>query len=778
MATKEDLEAKAANCADGAEYAAVAMEALEDPKDEDYAKELMEQGEMSSSFPIHYVKLAEVAVALGDKDKANALYDEAEGMCFEAKEKVDVGFSIAMHLGDKEKGRTLIEEAMADTTDSNELLSLAGKIKEGLGDDDLANSIFDKITGSCKTLDDFKDLAKTIKEGGDESTAKMIFEKAESLLDGTDDVVAYATGFVELFDDKEKAEGILSGAEGDCMFPGQFVALAGGFNTLLDNKDKAGELLEQGKEFAMSGEENLDLAEGYAGILGDQDTAAGMYENAINDFSSKDDLLKLAGSVAANMDDKSIAAKAYEKVESNMTTVADLTMLAQAVNDDLGDKKTVAAIYERTEAKLEKPAELVALAGEVKKNLDDTDKTVSIYKKALDNSNSFVDTGKLLDAFEAGTVDEQLSKDTLDKALSVSEDAAQMLDIAKRASTLLPDDNALTLKAMDMAEENVSTLDEMRQLNKAAKEYAADDTDRLARVEEKLEKREASQAVYVEFQNKEKILVRPGQFIELAGDVVTELDDVSYASQLLATAEEKLKESGAYNQSKYLPLIISVSNLVKDNDWSVKLLDQAKEHAGFFAQIRELGSVATTQLADQEVGKAWAASLYDDWQKKLDAGGASTFEYLKLADAINNDLEDIDKVNALVETASAQATSPFHFAFIADLVTKLGDSDRASELYKQAATACTKASECTQLVEHMRAVKASVDVQKEVYAQGENLSNPKDKLQWAEGITSLFGDNEWATKAYDGLKDSFSSDGDSFIFANSKNRYLGERHFW
>lgn len=779
MATREELESKSANCTDGAEYAALAMEALQDPKDEDYAKELMEQGEMSSSFPVHYVKLAEVAAILGDKDKAATLLEEAEGMCFEAKEKVDVGFGFAMYLDDKERGRSLIEEAMADTTDASELMSLAGKIQEGLGDEVLANSIFDKLTANCKTVEDYKNLAKGIKDSGDESTAKIIFEKASALADGPEGAVELASGVVEMFDDKEKASALLSAVEGDCMFPGQFVALAGGFQKLLGDKDKAKELLEQGKEFAMSGEENLDLAEGYAALLDDKDTAASLYESALGDFTNKDDILKLAGSVSKHLEDKSIAGAAYSKVEDKLSTIADFNMLAQAVNDDLGDKEAVAAIYDRSAERLTKPADLVVLANEVAKNIDDSDKLSSIYQKALDNSENVVDTGKLLAAFNAASnVDTAIVGSTLNKALSLSEDASQMLDVAKNANTLLADDKTILIEALDKAEENVSTLDEMRQLNKAVKDYTADDEERASRVAEKLEKREASQTRYVEFQNKEKTLKRSNEFIQLASEVVEELDDVAYGAQLLGAAQEKLNEVGSYSQSKTMPLIVAVSNLIKDQDWTVKLLDEAKDNAGTFTLVRELGALATTQLSDKDAGKAWAEGLYGGWQAKLVESDANTYEYLKLAGAIKEDLDDTDKASALIDSASEKATSPFHFAYIAKVVAALGDDDRAAATYQQAADACSTASECGQLVKQLRTDGVDEQLQKEVYAKGESLGSASQKLQWAEGIVGLFADTDWAEKAYSAIESDFADESTAFIFANSKKRYLGERHFW
>lgn len=79
----------------------------------------------------------------------------------------------------------------------------------------------------CSTLDDFKSLArKVLKEQEDPATARSLYRNASSLVDGPEQIETYASGMIEIFDDRDWAEQTLAGAEGDCMFPSQFVALA------------------------------------------------------------------------------------------------------------------------------------------------------------------------------------------------------------------------------------------------------------------------------------------------------------------------------------------------------------------------------------------------------------------------------------------------------------------------------------------------------------------------------------------------------------------------
>ena len=701
MATREELSAQASTCNDAASYAALAKQAAAEPADLDYAKELLAKGESNCSFPDHYVAVAEGYVAAGDHDKAAALYDEAANSCFDAKEKAETGYSIAKYLGDRDKGRALLEEAIAETTNTTELLSYAGYVQDALQDNELANKLFSKVTANCKSIADYHKLATDIKNSGNPTTALMVFKKAAPSSNDTTDVVDFAKGLKDLFGDDKEVAATLADAESGCMFPGQFVALAGGFINLLDDKAKAEDLLEQGKNFAMSGEENLDLATGYASLLGDQSTAADMYNIALNEFSNKDDLLKLASSVAANMDDKSIAGKAYDKLASKLSNPADIAMLAKAVNDNLGDKDKVASLYAAAEEKATTAAALVTLAGEVNANLQDPAKTNALYAKAVDACKVYTDATSILEALAKNPADAALAATSLQKALELTETNAQVLDVAQRAQKLTPGDNTVVEQALDKAEANVSSLDEMRKLANASKQLLADDTERNERIGAKLAKREASQARYTEFQNQEKTLTRPGQFITLASTVVEELEDTSYATQLLTTAEEKM-QANTFSFAAYQPLIVAVGNLVKDKTWLARLLDLAASHSNTFAQVRSLGETVSKQLSDTAFGKEWTQKFYSAQLDKLDAGSASTFEYNKLAKVVKEHLGDDAQAQQILDKGEAKAESHFHFAYMAELAQKWGNADKAKSLYDKATAACHNPAQQRELADLMR----------------------------------------------------------------------------
>ena len=186
----------------------------------------------------------------------------------------------------------------------------------------------------------------------------------------------------------------------------------------------------------------------------------------------------------------------------------------------------------------------------------------AIYQKALDNSNVYTDVVKLMDAFASDTVASSLVNNVLGKALELAEDNSQILNVAQYANKLVADDKSRVIEALDKAEDNVSSLDEIRKLAMAVKQYSGDDAERVARISEKLEKREKSQALYISFQEKEQSFSRPQEYIQLAYDVIDTLEDPAYATQLLNNAEETMQEK-TYNLASYLPFIIAVDKLAQ-----------------------------------------------------------------------------------------------------------------------------------------------------------------------------------------------------------------------
>lgn len=79
----------------------------------------------------------------------------------------------------------------------------------------------------------------------------------------------------------------------------------------------------------------------------------------------------------------------------------------------------------------------------------------------------------------------------------------------------------------------------MKTVTGKIKRHFSDDAEWLGRLEEKLARRESNQAKYESFQERENKATKLLDFIELANEVMRELEDVFYARKLLTSAEQR-----------------------------------------------------------------------------------------------------------------------------------------------------------------------------------------------------------------------------------------------
>jgi hypothetical protein len=773
MALKTDIEMREAECATPQDYANLAREALAEPVDGDYAKHLLQEGEMQCQFPADYISIAEVMLAAGDREYADTLFQQAEEFCMENNEFAELACSLAKHTDQQEKARELLHKALAGASKPEEVMTYAGYAKSAFDDDDLAVSLISKVKDKLKDLEDYKRLTQAlIDENQDKETARMLYQQAAELGSDIADRIAYAKGVMELFGDTAEVEERLASIEEDCMFPGQFVALAKGYKSLLKRDDKVAELLERGKEFAMSGEENHDLANGFARLMGDHESASGLYTQALNDFSAKDDLIRLASDIQANLKDNSLAAQAYEKAESKISSAKELAELAKMVHDSLGDKTFATAIFDRAAEKFDQPNDLFNLGGDIYATLADHARSGAIYRRVLQGAADYPPLQKLLDVVAAGFDDSSLAADTVQKVLDISDDTQTLLDLAARADKVLGDSQR-TRGILDRAEESVNSLDEMRKVVSLVKQLAADDEQRVQRVEAKLEKREASQAMYTAFQAREKQLTRSDEFIALSAAVAEELEDSFYAGQLLSKAQEIL-DAGAFELSSYLGLAKAVNRLTKDLDWVRRLLDACADQVMHFSQARLLGQTAAFELADKDFGSDWTKAFYKQWEERLlSRQTVPSSELGKLARAVRSDLRDEPWALELLDKARQLAGSPLDLAWLGHFARAWGETERADTIYREAAAKCEKAEEFGQIVRQLKSFQETQELQKELYAKGELVLTDKfAKLRWAEGIVREFGDRQWAGRIYEQLRSLFEGGEHDSIYKYSCRCWL------
>ncbi len=421
--------------------------------------------------------------------------------------------------------------------------------------------------------------------------------------------------------------------------------------------------------------------------------------------------------------------------------------------------------------------DLVRLGSKINGILSDSERTSTAYRKALDAASDYPGLEKIMDALGQGFEDKVLARDTLDKALATATETTRLLDTARRADNLLAD-RAFTRQILDAAESAVNSLDEMKALAKGVDELAADDAERVARVKDKLEKREASQARYVEFQKKEATLQSATAFIELAEDVYNELEDSFYASKLLGRAEELQQEKG-FDLDATIDLALAVDRFTDDADWLKRLLELCAQKAYAFPQIRRLGEAAA-RLGDREFGKTWARELYSGWTDRIaDTLDNSAFEFGKLANAVRQDIGDPDWAKQLLNTARDNAKDHYALLHLRLLASQWNETELADELQIEAAKRCTRPEDFTSLVQWLRKNQTPAEQQRKLYAMGETqLSDAIMRLRWVEGIADLFGDKDWAGEAYAKLAEHFTDGVGKQAYENSRNRRLGHGKYY
>lgn len=586
--------------------------------------------------------------------------------------------------------------------------------------------------------------------------------------------VDYAKGLIELFEDSAGARKVLDDAETDCQFTKDFTALAGAYKDLFNDSGKIESLMEQAEEFAMTGEENTALAEAYWKLLQSRDKSVAAYDKAVKEISNVDELLRLAKTIAVELGDKEMAKKVYAKAESKMTRAPELAKLAQAVIDDLGDKEYASAIYGRAGESLKSASELSVLAGEVHKNLGDAERAKTLYGKALDVAGDFVALNNLFTA--ARTLnDAALTSSILKKTGNLAGSTPEFLQIATGAMETVKD-KTLAGAMLEQAEERVTSVDEMRKVAKSVANYLPEDNARIERVKQKLEKREANQVRYAEFQKLENGLAGTNQTIRLADRVMSELDDPFYAAKLLTKAEQDLNTQPFYFHG-YEALLRAIDRHLHDATWLNKLLDACASKSDDFLALRSVGRTAAG-LKTQPLGKDAARRFYQSWEQRIGGNSAATaYDISKLASAVVEDLGDTAWSAKLLDSAQAKAKDPFALAHLGNLARTVGDNERATALFEQAAQSCSGGAQCIELIERMRVYDIEEALQRSVYKKcGDVITAPVERLRWVEGILDEFRDRDWAAQAYAALESAFSG-ADKPRFEASRRNRLGTKFY-
>lgn len=191
--TRDTLTPKEAQCSGGADYAALALEALQDPADAAYAKELMDRVADDCQFTKDLAACAIVYKALGEQDRAEELLQTAEDYCMSGEEQVALAEAKFKVLGDKAAAVGAYEKALKETANLDPLIDLAKNVMSVIADGAFAKKVLEKAEAKISRAVEYSKLAAASADHLlDKEYAAAIFNKAAEKLSSVPDLLSLA----------------------------------------------------------------------------------------------------------------------------------------------------------------------------------------------------------------------------------------------------------------------------------------------------------------------------------------------------------------------------------------------------------------------------------------------------------------------------------------------------------------------------------------------------------------------------------------------------------
>ncbi|ODU02159.1 MAG: hypothetical protein ABS89_06195 [Thiobacillus sp. SCN 63-1177] len=378
MATRDTLTPKEAQCSGGADYAALALEALQEPADAAYAKELMDRVADDCQFTKDLAACAIVYKALGEQGRAEELLQTAEDYCMSGEEQIALAEAKFKVLGDKAAAVGAYEKALKETNNLDPLIDLAKNVMHVIADGAFAKKILEKAEAKISRAVEYSKLAAASAEHLlDKDYAAAIFNKAGEKLSSVPDLLSLAGEVTKTLGDPARAKALYERAlAGATDF--------GAAKTLIESAKQAGDTafmqsaLKKAGDLASATGDYIELAEGLAGV-GDKPGAAALLDKAEDAVAGLDEMQKLV---------------TFQQLEKEAASVKQFLALADRVRLELEDPFYAAKLIEAAETLLDgtgyqfsryKPIMLA-----VDKNLDDTDWLSCLLDRAAENAIDFI----------------------------------------------------------------------------------------------------------------------------------------------------------------------------------------------------------------------------------------------------------------------------------------------------------------------------------------------------------------------------------------------------
>jgi hypothetical protein len=484
MATRDTLTPKEAQCSGGADYAALGLEALQEPADAAYAKELMDRVADDCQFTKDLAACAIVYKALGEQGRAEELLQTAEDYCMSGDEQVALAEARFKVLGDKGAAVGAYEKALKETGNLDPLIDLAKNVMSVIADSAFAKKVLEKAESKISRAVEYSKLAAASAEHLlDKEYAEAIFNKAAEKLSSVPDLLSLAGEVTKTLGDPQKAKALYQRAlEGATDFSAA--------KTLIESAKQAGDTafmqaaLKKAGDLASATGEYIELAEGLAGV-GDKAGATALLDRAEDAVAGLDEMQKLVTAVEAHLaDDTERLTRVKAKLEKRQANHARYMEFQQQEKEAVSVKQFL-ALAERVRLELEDPFYAAKLIESAENLLDDTGYQFSRYKPillAVDRNLDDVDwLSRLLDRAAENATDFVAFKDLVVAAARLKHNELGIgrarAYLAAREAALAADAHATVYDTAKLAEASFAAIQdtaEAERLLQAARAQAQD----------------------------------------------------------------------------------------------------------------------------------------------------------------------------------------------------------------------------------------------------------------------------------------------------------------
>ncbi len=370
MATRDILSSKESACSSGADYAALALEALQEPADAAYAKELVDKVADDCQFTKDLAAVAIVYKALGDQARAEELLQTAEDYCMSGEEQVYLAEGKMKILGDKDGAAAALDKALKETNNLDPLIELGKQAMQIMGENSFAKKVYEKAESKISRAVEYTKLAAaSVEHLLDKDYAGAILEKAAAKMTNVGDLLSLAGETAKTLGDPAKAKALYQRAlDGAADF--------NAVKSLLDAAKSIGEtefmqsVLKKGGELATATEQFIDLARGLKST-GDAVGAATLMDQAENAVASLDEMSKVVDAAKTDFsDDADRLTRVQSKYDKRAANQARYVEFGK--QEDLADTpKKLFALADAVMAELEDPFYAAKLLGKVEAMLDE-----------------------------------------------------------------------------------------------------------------------------------------------------------------------------------------------------------------------------------------------------------------------------------------------------------------------------------------------------------------------------------------------------------------------